>query len=112
MDVGVVSGKGRAPEAVIEVAREKVGRLGRRAPILERADVRFCEDPDRPPASRLVCEVTISGHGRTIRASAAASDFLVALDLVIGKLEHQVERVKGKVLARTHPRRSRLVARV
>ncbi len=47
----------------------------------------------------------IVGHGRTIRARAAAPVPLAAVDLVVEKLEHQLEKTKGRLVARTHPRR-------
>ena len=37
----------------------------------------------------------MSGHGRVIRAHAAAPDPLVAVDLVVEKLEHQLGEDQG-----------------
>ncbi|MGH9017066.1 MAG: HPF/RaiA family ribosome-associated protein [Acidimicrobiales bacterium] len=45
-----------------------------------------------------------------MRARAAAHDVPVAVDLVVDKLEHQVERLKGKLMGRSHPRHARQVA--
>ena len=56
-------------------------------------------------ADREWCEVIIVGHGRTIRARAAAPVPLASVDLVVEKLEHQLEKTKGRLVARTHPRR-------
>jgi ribosome-associated translation inhibitor RaiA len=33
------------------------------------------------------------------------------VDLVIDKLEHQVERLKGKLVGRSHPRKSRVLSK-
>ena len=44
------------------------------------------------------------GHGHDLRARAAAADAPEAVDLVVEKLEHQVERLKGKLVGRSHPR--------
>ena len=42
------------------------------------------------------------------QAKAVAHDLLQAVDSAVAKLEHQVERLKGKRVARSHPRRHRV----
>jgi putative sigma-54 modulation protein len=110
VDVDVVGRKDVVPESVRARAKAKVEKLGRLAPVLERAEVRLAEDRDAPVASRQLCEVTMTGHGHTLRARAVAHDLAEAVDKVVDKLEHQVERLKGKLLARSHPRRGRAVS--
>jgi ribosomal subunit interface protein len=108
VDVAVLGRKQTVPDEVRALAEAKVAKLGRLNPVLERAEVRLTEDRDAPgagKAARKVCEVTITGHGHTLRAKAAAHDQLVAVDKVVDKLEHQVERLKGKLVGRSHPRR-------
>ena len=107
MDVDVVGRKDEVPDEVRARAKAKVEKLGRLAPVLERAEVRLAEDRAAPVASRKLCEVTMTGHGHTVRARAVAHDLAEAVDKVVDKLEHQVERLKGKLIARSHPRRSR-----
>ncbi len=104
MDVAVLGRKETVPEEVRALALTKVAKLGRLNPVLERAEVRLTEDREAG-AGRRVCEVTITGHGHTLRARAAAQDLMVAVDMVVDKLEHQVERLKGKLVGRSHPRR-------
>ena len=111
MDIAVLGRKETAPEAVRALAHAKVAKLGRLTPVLERAEVRLSEDRDAPSSGRRVCEVTITGHGHTLRAKAAARDVLVAVDKVVDKLEHQVERLKGKLVGRSHPRRPRALSK-
>ena len=45
------------------------------------------------------------GHGHIVRAKAAAADTLAAVDRVVDKLEHRIEKLKGKLIGRSHPRR-------
>ena len=111
MDVAVLGRKDTVPEEVRALAQAKVAKLGRLTPVLERAEVRLSEDRDAPGSGRRVCEVTMTGHGHTLRAKAAARDMLVAVDKVVDKLEHQVERLKGKLMGRSHPRRSRALSK-
>ncbi len=111
MEIVVLGRKAVVSDDVREHARVKVAKFGRLAPVLERAEVRLAEDGDAPGGTHKVCEVTLSGHGHVIRARAGASDLAVAVDLVMDKLEHQVERLKGKLVGRSHPRRTNVGAR-
>ena len=105
MDVVIANGRKIVSNQVRALTDEKVGRLGRLCPGLERAEVHFSEEHNPRISDRECCEVIITGHGRTIRAHAAAPEPLVAVDLVVEKLEHQLEKTKGRLVARTHPRR-------
>ncbi len=111
MDVDVLGRKDLVPDEVRALAHAKVAKLGRLNPVLERAEVRLSEDRDAPGGARRVCEVTITGHGHTLRAAAASHDLLVAVERVVHKLEHQVERLKGKLVGRSQPRRTRTMAK-
>jgi putative sigma-54 modulation protein len=108
VEIAFVGGTKTLSEPVRRAAEVKVAGVARRVPVLERAEVRFTEDPVLPAAQRNVCEVTLSGHGHTVRASAVGRDQPSAVDLVVHKLEHQVERLKGKLVERSQPRRSRV----
>jgi len=110
VDVLVLGRKQTVPDEVRSLAAAKLARLARITPVLERAEVRLTEGRDTAGVTRQVCEVTMTGHGHTVRARAAAADAPVAVDLVVDKLEHQVERLKGKLVGRSHPRHARTIA--
>jgi ribosomal subunit interface protein len=110
VDVFVLGRKQTVPDDLKSLAEAKVARLARITPVLERAEVRLTEGRDTSGGIRQTCEVTMTGHGHTVRARASAHDAPVAVDLVIDKLEHQVERLKGKLVGRSHPRHSRPAA--
>jgi len=103
--------KDSVPDGVRKHAKAKLSKLERLAPVLERAEVRLSEDPEAPSTGRHVCEVTVEGHGHVLRARAKSHDLLVAIDLVAAKLHHQAERLKGKLVGRSHPRRSKALSR-
>jgi len=105
VEVTLVSGARTVPEDVRALAESKIGKLGKLTPVLEHAEVRFSDDPKAPLGSRNVCEVKIDGHGHTLRAKASARDPATSVDRVVDKLEHQVERLKGKLVGRSQPRR-------
>jgi len=107
VEVVVVGRNDTVPDAVRAQAQAKVAKLGR-LPVLEHAEVRLSEDREAPQATRRVCEVTITGHGHVLRATAAAHDLSLAVDQAVHKLEHQVERLKGRLVGRSQPRRPRL----
>jgi ribosomal subunit interface protein len=107
VDVFVLGRKQSVPDEVRTLAQAKVAKLGRLTPVLDRAEVRLTEGRDPTGVTSQVCEVTMTGHGHTVRARAAAHDAPVAVDLVVDKLEHQVERLKGKLVGRSHPRHAR-----
>src|SRR5437763_6721931 len=93
-------------EAVRAAVVEKISRLGRHLEGMERAEVRFSEERNPRICEKEVCEVTMYGHGHILRAKGAAGDVMGAVDRVVDKLEHRVDRLKGKLVNRSHPRRN------
>lgn len=105
MNVVIANGRRIVPDEVRALVEEKVGRLLRHCPGLERAEVHFSEEHNPRIPDRECCEVIMTGHGRVIRAHAAARDPLVAVDLVVEKLEHRLEKTKGRIVGRPHASR-------
>jgi putative sigma-54 modulation protein len=105
VEIAIGGRKVEVSRSVREAVEEKVGRLGRFLDGMERADVVFTEERNPRISEKEVCEVTLYGHGHVVRARAAASETLAALDLVVGKLTHRLEKLKGKLVSRSHPRR-------
>ncbi len=105
MEITVGGRKVEVSRSVRDAVEEKVGRLGRFLDGMERADVVFTEERNPRISEKEVCEVTLYGHGHVVRARAAASETLAALDLVVAKLTHRLEKLKGKLVSRSHPRR-------
>jgi ribosomal subunit interface protein len=110
VEIDIHGRKAEVPDGVRAQAQSKLSKLGRLAPVLERAEVRLTQDRDAPTATRHVCEVTVEGHGHVLRARARAHDLAVAVDLVVEKLEHQAERLKGKLVGRSHPRKTKVLS--
>jgi len=92
-------------ERLRTAAEEKVNRLARHHEGWEHAEVHFFEERNPRISAKEVCEATLRGHGRIIRAKAASADSLAALDRVVDKLEHQIEKLKSRLMSRSHPRR-------
>ena len=105
LDISIRGRNVDVSEALRQTVEEKVTRLTRFLDGMERAEVRFTEERNPRIVERDVCEVTMHGHGHIIRARAAAPDAFAAVDRVVDKLEHRMEKLKGKLVSRSHPRR-------
>lgn len=107
MDITVSSRNIELTEALRSTAEEKIGRLSRFLEEIERAEVHFFEERNPRISEKDVCEVTVEGHGHHIRAKVAAGDPYAAIDGVVAKLEHQLHKVKTKLVAKSHSRRAK-----
>ena len=84
------------PEALRAAAQEKVIRLTRHLDGWDTAEVNFLEERNPRISEKEVCEVTLRGHWHVVRAKAASADPFTAVDRVVDKLAHQVERLKTR----------------
>jgi putative sigma-54 modulation protein len=105
LDIAIRGRNVEVSEALRSTVEEKVTRLTRFLDGMEWAEVSFSEERNPRIADKEVCEVTMHGHGHIVRATAAASDTFAAVDRVVDKLEHRIEKLKGKLIGRSHPRR-------
>jgi len=105
MDVSIRGRNVELSDALRTAAQEKVSRLSRYLDGIDHVEVTIYEERNPRIAQRDVCEVTFQSHGHLLRAKAAASDPLAAVDGAVTKLEHQIEKLKGKLIGRSHPRR-------
>lgn len=92
------------PEKLRTTAQEKVTRLARHLDGWDHAEVHFLEERNPRISEKEVCEVTLRGHGHIIRAKAASADPYTAVDRVIDKLAHQVEKLKSRQSRKGHHR--------
>ena len=106
LQIAIRHGKVEVSPTLRAAVEEKVGRIDRFFGGMERAEVRFLEEHNPRIAARETCEVTVHGHGHIVRARASATDAFAAVDRVVDKLEHQMTKLKGKLVSRSHPRRT------
>lgn len=97
----------QVPEALRAEIEHKVVRLRRYFTGIERAEVCFRHDSrhHRHGDDLEVCEVTVSGRGHVVRASARGHDQRVAAERVVDKVEINLTRLKSKLVGRSQPRR-------
>lgn len=105
----VVRGKNvKVAQALQQATKEKLGKFERLNLKITRIEVDYSEIRNPRVHDKELCEVTVHLKGHFVKAHAAATDQAAALDLVIDKVEHQLTRLKGKKVGRSHPRRRRL----
>ena len=107
MDVSIRTGNIQLPREVKSAAEEKVARLDRFIATGERAEVSFFEERNPRIPEKDICEVAVVSRGHVLRARASAVEPLAAVERVVGKMEHRLERFKGRLIARSRPRGSR-----
>jgi ribosome hibernation promoting factor len=81
---------------------DKISKLGRFLEGMDRAEVHFSEHQHRRMADKEVCEVMLVGHGHHVRCKVSAPDGFAAVDKAVEKLEHQLHKLKTKLLRRSH----------
>lgn len=108
MDVTIRGRNVEVTDRLRAATEEKIGRLSRHHDGWEHAEVNFIEERNPRISAKEVCEATLRGHGKIIRAKAASTDPLGSLDRVVDKLEHQIEKLKSRLISRTHPKRHQL----
>lgn len=108
MEITVSSRHTEVSEALRATTVEKIGRLARFLEGMERAEVHFFEERNPRIADKEICEVTMEGHGHHVRAKVAAPDGFVAVDRAVEKLEHQLHKLKSRLVRRHHAANGRL----
>jgi putative sigma-54 modulation protein len=81
-------------EALRRYAEEKVGRLQRYLERITSAHIILSVEKYRQ-----VAEVTLRVRDLTIRGEESSEDLYASIDLVVEKLERQVQKYKGKIQA-------------
>ena len=90
MDLSIRGRNLELSEPLRAAAQEKVTRLSRFLDGVEQAEIQFYEERNPRISEREVCEVTLRAHSHLIRAKAASSDAVAALDRAVAKTGHLV----------------------
>jgi ribosomal subunit interface protein len=105
MDVSIRGRNVELTDALRAAAEEKVSRLSRFLDGMDHVEIQFSEERNPRIAQRDVCEVTFKAHGHLSGRRRRPPIPFAAIDRVVDKLEHQIEKLKGKLIGRSHPRR-------
>lgn len=88
-------------DALTAYAEEKIGRLARYLSDGAHCDVELSTEKNPSISDNQVAEATVYTKGPVIRAREASPDMYASIDLVADKLERQVKKYRGKLIART-----------
>lgn len=88
-------------DALNSYAEEKIGRLRKYLAPDARCDVELSAEKNPSIADNQVAEATIHTKGPVIRGREASGDMYASIDLVADKLERQVKKYRGKLIARS-----------
>lgn len=88
-------------DAINSYAKDKIGRLSKYLLDGSRCEVEMWTEKNPSISDNQVVEVTIFTKGPVIRAREASPDIYASIDLVLAKLERQVKKYRGKLVARS-----------
>ncbi|CAG4928060.1 MULTISPECIES: ribosome-associated translation inhibitor RaiA [Acidithrix] len=86
-----------------DLIEQKLDHLSHLADGASRVEVSFYEEKNPRIAERDICEVTMHTRWAVIRAKGSGTGLMEAADKVVEKLEHRIEKLKGKTIVRSHP---------
>lgn len=102
MDVRLSAKRTEITPRLEEYAIDKVERLDRFVDGLDHGDIHFVEEVNPRIANRIMCEITVEGHGHHVRAKHTAPDPFAAIDGTVDKLERQLRKLKTRLIRRWH----------
>ena len=102
MDVRLSAKRTEVTPRLEQYATDKVQRLDRFVEGLDRSDIHFVEEVNPRIANRVMCEITVEGHGHHVRAKHTAPDPFAAVDGTVDKLERQLRKLKTRLIRRWH----------
>ena len=104
----VIKGKNiDVTEPLREYVEKKLGRLDRYLDKITATTVELSTEPHKSDSQRQVVQVTMQVNGQILRAENADADMYAAIDGVVEKLEHSVERYKSKRYRKDDIRKNR-----
>lgn len=91
------------PEHLRLLAVERLEHLTQYLDDSIKAEVFFSQATNPAISEKHSCEVTLAWHGHVVRARACGNEQVQAFDRVEDKVRHQLEKLKGRLLLRSHP---------
>jgi putative sigma-54 modulation protein len=109
MEIVVRAKNTKVEPRVQKITREKLEKVTRFGLDVQRVEVDYSEIRNPRVHDCELCEVTVHLKRHFVKAHAASTDQLAALDITIDKVEHQVARLKKRKVDQMHrPRRKKL----
>ena len=107
MDVVVFGKRVEVDPALREVTQEKLERIAKFANDVRRIDVDYGLHQTRRAGDSCTCEILVHLTNHLVKGTAAAAEHVMALDLALEKVEHQMRRLHERRVRRVKRARGR-----
>ena len=109
MDVVIVGKHVEVDPALRSVTAEKLDRIGKYAHDVRRVDVDYGMHQTRRAGDSCTCEILVHLTQHLVKGTASAAEHVMALDLALDKVEHQMRRLHERRVRRGNRARGREV---
>ena len=110
MDIVVVGKNGDVDSALRTVTIEKVERVAKFASDARRSEVEYEHHPTRRAEDSHTCEILVHVRQNLVKGTAAATEYPLALDRALDKVEQQMRRLHERRVGRRNGSRARAAA--
>ena len=107
MDIVVVGKHGAVDAAVRALTVDKVERVNKFASDVRRIEVDYDHHPTRRAEDSHTCEILVHVRQHLVKGTAAATEYAIALDRALDKVEEQMRRLHGRRVGRRNGTRAR-----
>jgi len=111
MDIVVVGKHGGVDARLRSLTVEKVERVNKFASDVRRIEVDYAHHPTRRAEDSHTCEILVHVRQHLVKGSAPATEYVVALDRALDKVEQQMRRLHERRVGRRNGTRARDGAR-
>jgi putative sigma-54 modulation protein len=111
MDIVVVGKHGGVDARLRALTAEKVERVNKFASDVRRIEVDYAHHPTRRAEDSHTCEILVHVRQHLVKGSAPATEYVIALDRAIDKVEQQMRRLHERRVDRRNGTRARDGAR-
>ena len=111
MDIVVVGKHGSVDARLRSLTVEKVERVNKFASDVRRIEVDYAHHPTRRAEDSHTCEILVHVRQHLVKGSAPATEYVVALDRALDKVEQQMRRLHERRVGRRNGTRARDGAR-
>jgi len=107
MDIVVFGKHGDVDARLRALTIEKVERVNKFASDVRRIEVDYAQTPTRRAEDSHTCEILVHVRQHLVKGTAPATEYVIALDRALDKVEQQMRRLHGRRVGRRNGTRAR-----
>ena len=107
MDIVVVGKHGVVDARLRALTIEKVERVNKFASDVRRIEVDYALTPTKRAEDSHTCEILVHVRQHLVKGTAPATEYVIALDRALDKVEQQMRRLHGRRIGRRNSTRAR-----